>query len=232
MLASPLLNRDEAQILHSLPFLDGIPAGEVEHFTSAVRRRSYRRGDLIHHEDDLAGDFFIVLRGHVKHRIAAQDGRQITHKINGPGRYFGMLSLLDHKRRAGDAVALTDCELLAIDSESMSVFLDSFPGANASILKTYVGGIRRLMTIIHDLAFLSVPMRLAKILLDYAEEDVGGVLRLPAYLNQLELAFLVGTTRESVNQTLKRFAREGWISFESRTLTLTDADALRRSLNF
>ena len=64
-------------------------------------------------------------------------------------------------------------------------------------------------------SFLSVPMRLAKVLLQYAEEDANG-LYIPAYLNQMELAFLVATTRESVNQTLKRFAREGWVGFDRR----------------
>jgi CRP-like cAMP-binding protein len=111
----------------------------------------------------------------------------------------------------------------------MTAYLVRHPEANSALLETYVAGIRHLLSLLHDLAFLSVPRRLARVLLEYAESDGGGGLCLPQYLNQLELAFLVGTTRESVNQTLKRFIREGWIAVRQRTVILTDADALRRS---
>jgi CRP/FNR family cyclic AMP-dependent transcriptional regulator len=229
MLATQPLTKEEAQVLRALPFLAGLTEGELERVAAGVRRRSYRRGDLIHHEDDLAGDGFVVTRGHVKHRLTAFDGRQITHKYSPPGSFFGMLSVLDHKRRAGDAVAVTDCELLVIDRGSIADLREKHPEATAALLEAYTNGFRHLLSLIHDLAFLSVPMRLAKVLLQYAETDDAG-LYIPPYLNQLELAFLVGTTRESVNQTLKRFAREGWVALDRRVIRIVDAEALRRSI--
>jgi CRP-like cAMP-binding protein len=228
--ATQFLNRDETQVVRALPFLAGLPDADIERVTSAVRRRSYRRGDLIHHEDDLAGDCFVVTRGQVKHRLTAFDGRQITHKFSGAGSFFGMLSVLDHKRRAGDAVAVTDCELLVIDGDLIASIRERHPSANAALLDFTTTGFRHVLGLLHDLAFLSVPMRLAKVLLQYAEQDATG-LYIPSYLNQMELAFLVATTRESVNQTLKRFAREGWVSFDRRLLRIGDPEGLRRSIS-
>jgi CRP-like cAMP-binding protein len=227
--ATQSLTREEAQILRALPFLSGLPDGDLQRVTGAVRRRTYRRGDLIHHEDDLAGDCFVVVRGHVKHRLTAFDGRQITHKFSTTGAFFGMISVLDHKRRAGDAVAVTDTDLMVVDGDLIAEIRERHPPANAALLEFTTTGVRHVLSLLHDLAFLSVPMRLAKVLLQYADEDASG-LYIPGYLNQMELAFLVATTRESVNQTLKRFAREGWVAFDRRLLRITDADGLRRSI--
>jgi CRP/FNR family cyclic AMP-dependent transcriptional regulator len=229
MVVSQLL-KDEAQIVRTLPFLSTLSEPEVDHIVASVRRRIYRKGDHIQNEDDLAGDCFIVIQGHVKHRLTALDGRQITHKYTAPGNFFGTVSLHEYKRRAGDAVAATDCELLVIDRETIVEVLRVHPEANAAFVQAYTQGLRHLLGLLHDFAFLNVPMRLAKVLLEHAQEDAD-VLYIPAYLNQMELAFLVATTRESVNQTLKRFAREGWVRLDHRILRISDPDGLRRSIS-
>ena len=88
---------------------------------------------------------------------------------------------------------------------------------------------RRQHNLVHDLAFLTVPMRLAKTLLFYARADPKtSMLTLPSYLNQTELAYLVGSTRESVNQCLKLFVRQGLIRVEARSIRITDKDGLER----
>jgi CRP-like cAMP-binding protein len=224
------LSKDETQVIAGLPFLAGISQPQLDRVMSAVRRRSYRRGELIHHEDDIAGDCFVVMRGQIKHRLTAFDGRQLTHKFTSAGNFFGTLSVLDHKRRAGDAVAVTDCELLVMDGDLIAELRRTHPRTNEVLLEVYTTGLRHVLGLLHDLAFLSVPMRLAKALLEHAQEDAEG-LYIPAHLNQMELAFLVATTRESVNQTLKRFAREGWVAFDRRVLRIVDPEGLRRSIS-
>jgi CRP/FNR family cyclic AMP-dependent transcriptional regulator len=231
MLASHSFTRDEVALLGRLPFLAILPEAELAALTTGVRRRSYRRGEVIHHADDLAGDVFVIARGHVKHRQSAVDGRQLTHSIMGEGGFFGLMSVIDHKRRAGDAVALTDCEVLVIDHEAVLRVIDRHPEVSRVLLEHHVASLRRSMALVHDLAFLNVPARLAKTLLHYAEPEAGaeGESVVPAYLNQTELAFLVCTTRESINQWLQRFAREHWISVDHRAIRILNPEALRRT---
>ncbi len=231
MVAIQTITRDDIQTLGRLPFFADLSAAELDVIAGSVRRRAYRRGEVIHHVDDVAGDVFLITRGIVKHRLTAFDGRQLTHSIQGPGDPFGLLSAIDQKRRAGDAVALTDCDVLVIDREAFAAFLKSHPEANIFLLDFHVSSVRRHLALVHDLAFLSVPMRLAKVLLTHARRDLdSGQETIPAYLNQTELAFLVGSTRESVNQCLKSFARQGWIGFERRTIKIVDREALLRTI--
>jgi CRP/FNR family cyclic AMP-dependent transcriptional regulator len=232
VVAIQTLSRDEFEVLVHLPLFAKLDGAGLERIAASVRKRSYRRGEIIHHVDDVAGDVFIIFRGQVKHRLTAFDGRQLTHTIQGPGEPFGLLSVIDQKRRAGDAVALTDCEVLVIDRDVILGFLKTHPEATAFMLDFHVSSARQHLGKVHDLAFLTVPMRLAKVLLTYAQgnpDDADSKPAIPPYLNQTELAFLVGSTRESVNQCLKSFARQGWIRVDKRSIQLLDTEALRRA---
>jgi CRP/FNR family cyclic AMP-dependent transcriptional regulator len=232
MVATQALTRDEFQILAGLGLFATLDEAEVEEIAGSVRKRAYRRGEVIHHVDDVAGDVFLITKGKVKHRLTAFDGRQLTHSIQGPGDPFGLLSAIDRKRRAGDAVALTDCDVLVIDRDDIESFLKDHPEAHKYLLDFHVASVRQHLAQVHDLAFLSVPMRLAKVLLAHSQQSVDpltGQHTIPAYLNQTELAFLVGSTRESVNQCLKAFDRHGWIGFDRRNIHILDADALLKA---
>lgn len=221
----------DLETLSRLPMFACAFRDELAEIAATARKRTYHRGEVIHHVDDVAGDMFVIVNGHVKHRLLASDGRQITHSVQPPGNSFGTMSVIDGKRRAGDAVALTECEVLVIDRDVIAGYLGRHAAANTALLQRYVASLRRLEGQLHDLAFLSVPMRVAKILLEYAvdEEAPPGIdLVVPAHLNQTELAFLVGTSRESVNQALKQFAAWGWIDSDRRRIHILDARALSR----
>ena len=231
MLAVHHLSREEYRILSQLPFFAATSTEEMDEIAATVRKRSYRRGEVIHHVDDVAGDVFVIVRGVVKHRLVASDGRQFTHSIQEAGAPFGLLSVIDQQRRAGDAVALTDCEVLVIDRDVFAHFLGEHTEATTELLNRHVNSMRKQHSLVHDLAFLTVPMRLAKMLLVYSRGHVdpaSGQPMVPGYLNQTELAYLVGSTRETVNQCLKTFTKQGWISFDHRSIRILDADALNR----
>jgi CRP-like cAMP-binding protein len=229
MLAVHHLSREEYRVLSQLSFFAATAPEEMDEIAATVRRRNYRRGEVIHHVDDVAGDVFVIVQGVVKHRLVASDGRQFTHSIQEAGAPFGLLSVIDRQRRAGDAVALTDCEVLVIDRDVFAGFVKEHPEAKSELLDRHVTSLRRQHNLVHDLAFLTVPMRLAKTLLAYARTDSKTRAEIvPAYLNQTELAYLVGSTRESVNQCLKLFARQGWIGSEYRSIRVLDREALSR----
>ncbi len=231
MQALQLVPTEDLGEIRTLSIFACVSEEELGEVLSHARRRAYQRGQVIHHVDDVAGDVFIIVKGHVKHRLLAPDGRQITHNIQNPASFFGVMSVLDGKRRASDAVALTDCEVLVIDRDIIGNFLERHPEATEALLQRYVASSRRMEMMLHDQAFLSVPMRLAKALLEYAiseGEGGDGDMLVPAYLNQTELAFLVGTSRESVNQSLKQFAAWNWIKSDRKNLRILDKAALLR----
>ena len=84
---------------------------------------SYRAGDFIFCEGDVASCMYIVLKGSVE--MSTRDKVVVTIP---EGKPFGMLSLIDKKPRANSARAKEDCELALLDERTFRVMVEETPG--------------------------------------------------------------------------------------------------------
>ena len=93
---------------------------------------------------------------------------------------------------------------------------------------------RRLRRTDHDLSdfiFTDVPGRVAKHLLRLAQRfgvQQDGALRVDHDLTQVEIAQLVGASRETVNKILTDFTQRGWIRAEGKSILITASESLAR----
>jgi CRP/FNR family transcriptional regulator, cyclic AMP receptor protein len=91
--------------------------------------------------------------------------------------------------------------------------------------------LRRTNNDLADLILTDVPGRVAKQLLAlgqrFGTEQDGG-LRVTHDLTQVEIAQLVGASRETVNKALADFAQRGWIRLESKSVLICDSERLAR----
>jgi CRP-like cAMP-binding protein len=79
------------------------------------------------------------------------------------------------------------------------------------------------------LIFTDVPGRVAKQLMRLAQRfgvQEDGAMRVTHDLTQVEIAQLVGASRETVNKVLTDFSRRGWIQLEGKSLLITDSERL------
>src|SRR5882672_1758785 len=85
----------------------------------ALRRRRYKRGEVIFHAGDPGDALFIVARGSVKITVTAEDGAEpaILATIE-PGGFFGELALLDGAARSASAAALGSVDALILGREA------------------------------------------------------------------------------------------------------------------
>ena len=72
---------------------------------------------------------------------------------------------------------------------------------------------------------LRVARNLAALFHPLLSPNVGGILR----ITQQELAYLVGLSRQRVNEALTALAEKGWIRVEYGGLRVLDLAALRQS---
>ena len=90
-----------------------------------------------------------------------------------------------------------------------------------------------------DLAFLDVPTRVAKQLLELAQNHLSAAaLDAPLdgpiiiSIGQDELARLVGSTRETVSRALTSYRRMGLLTTSHRRISITDLAALERMASY
>jgi CRP-like cAMP-binding protein len=86
--------------------------------------------------------------------------------------------------------------------------------------------LRRADDKIGGLVLLDVPGRIARLLLDLAEES--GTNALEKTLTHQTIAQMIGASRETVSRAMKDFQDAGWITVERRRIALADRAALEQ----
>lgn len=139
---------------------------------------------------------------------------------------FGLPRVIPHPRLN---VELTECLTLA--REPFVAFLERHPALMQHMITVLSGYIRRLDDTCTEAAFLDIPGRVAKKLLDLAEqhgENTPDGIRIRMRLSQRTLAGMVAASRENVNRALARFLAHGDIQHEGGYITIRRPAELRK----
>ncbi len=196
-------------------------------------RRWVNRGAVLFRAGDPANYLFVIISGRVKVILYSQDGEEALGSVLGPGEILGSASLLDDRPRSITATADERTEVLLLPRDSLERLVATSPAAALDIYRLLVRQLRRSYAFIQDTIFLDVAGRLAKKLLELAETygeqvDDGIVIDLP--LTQLELATMVGVTRETVNKHLGAYRARGILDVRDHRIVIRKPETLRRRI--
>lgn len=221
-------------VLSGLPLFADLAEADVERVATAMRRRRYARGTLIHASGTMGGDFFVIESGRVAIQLPSERGEALTLRLLGPGDFFGEISLLDDDPWFGDARAFDDCQLLLLAKRDFLATLDTYPSVSRRLLTVICRRLRLNASFAQDLAFLDIPTRLARALVALVESEGWGWTGNPrpddphvVEITQSALAAHVGATRESINKWLGYYERRGYISRKRDSITVLRLDELR-----
>ncbi len=220
-------------VLARVPLFTGLSAAEIKAFVALARLQSFRTGEVIFHKDDAGHTLHVILQGVVKIYLVSEGGQEAVLVILKAGEFFGELSLLDGAPRSASAMALEPTLTIAINRDNFLSFIREQPEAALSIFGVLASRLRRADGIIADAAFLDLPARVTKTLLDLAatfgrETEHG--LEIDLRLRQQDFAAMVGATRESVNRVLAGLEEEKLVRLDRQHITVLDLQALRQRL--
>ena len=212
--------------LATVPLFNGLDRIELERFAEVTREKSYPKGSVILFEDDPGDSLFVVRDGRVKVVLIGEDGREVILGVLGVGEYFGELSLIDDRPRSAHVIAMEDSNLLVLRREDFRKRVESSPSVAWSLLTELSRRLRRADDKIGGLVLLDVPGRIARLLLDLAEES--GTNAIEKTLTHQTIAQMIGASRETVSRAMKDFQDAGWITVERRRIALADRAALEQ----
>ncbi len=225
----PARDSNAAQALQGVPFFTNLQEDHANELASRLVPRRFGPNQVIFHLGDPGGLLYLISRGKVKISHTTPEGQEVVLAILGPGDFFGELALLDDSPRSATAEALEPTETWTLHREEFMHYLSDNPDFALHVLKTLARHIRRLNTQLADIFFLDLPGRLARTLLNLADQygrkmQDGTLIDLS--LTQTDLAEMTGATRVSINKALGRFRRAGWIRVNGRRVTVIDRAAL------
>jgi CRP/FNR family transcriptional regulator, cyclic AMP receptor protein len=217
-------------VLARIPLLAELTAEELEELGACLRRRPYRKGEVIFVRGDPGTSLYLIETGRVKIVLTSPEGKEVVLARLGPADFFGDLALLDGDPRSADAVAQEGGQLLLLRREDFLRFVEARPAVAARLLAVLSRRLRRNAQLLQDAAFLDIPGRLARVILELAEAEGrpdGAGLVISSRLTQAELAGMVGATRESVNKWLRSYERRGLIRRQRGLISVLSPEGLR-----
>lgn len=188
---------------HSL-FAD-LDEKQLEEISIRFQRRTFAPGVTLFHQDMPGTMMYMIESGSVRVISIGRTGQELTLNVLGPGEIFGELSILDGEHRSATALTLDHTVVWLVSGADLKEFMSTFPSVNQAMMQILVRRVRATAQRLEAMTFQDVLGRLSYELLSLAERsgqacDEGIEITIP--LTQVDLATMVGATRESVNKAV------------------------------
>jgi CRP-like cAMP-binding protein len=223
------------EVLQEVSLFAGLSNDDRAGLATRLRRRQYPRGETLFLRGDPGSFLYVIDQGCVKIAMSSPEGREVTLALLGPGDFFGELSLLDGGERSADATVIQDASVFLLAREDFLRFLECRPRVAFHVMEVLSRRLRQTDLLVHDAAFFDVPGRLANVMLRLAStptptpgQTAEDGLTIGRHITQVDLAEMIGSTRESVNKWLSFYQRQGLIRIDRGQITILDPIALQR----
>jgi CRP-like cAMP-binding protein len=210
--------------------LEGIPAEDVRQLLQVARRRRFRRGEVVVHQNDPADSLHLVVKGRLAIRVTTPLGEQATVAVSGPGDMFGEIALLgEDRRRSATVEALEESETLCVHETDFTRVRREHPNVNEVMIGFLANEVRamneRLLEALYVPAERRVLRRVGELTRVYPPKG-DSVSEIP--LTQETLAGMAGTSRATVNAVLREAQQRGLVELSRGSVRVLDIEGLAR----
>jgi len=211
-------------VLKRVPLFSDLSDAELARFAEVTREREYPKNSVILFEDDPGDALYIVSTGQVKVVLIGEDGREVILSVLGDGDFFGEMALIDDEPRSAHVIAMRDSQLLVLRRDDFQAQLVAQPKIGLKLLRVLVQRLRRADEKIGGLVLLDVNGRVARLLLDLADE--GGGPKITRRLTHHTIAQMIGSSRETVSRAMRELVERGLIEVSRREISIRDREGL------
>ena len=208
-------------VLKTVPLFASCPEEQLRMLTTVVTRKSAPRSTTIMAGGDPTDSLYIILSGRLKVMMSDSEGKEVILAILGPGEIFGAMGLIDDEPRSATVISIEPCELLSISKRDFKKCLQENFDMTMAVMRGLVKRLREADRKIGSLALLDVYGRVARLLLDMAE-NVDGEKVVTKRLPKQDIAKMIGASREMVSRVMKDLQTGGYIEMRGSQIVLRD----------
>ncbi|MDZ7857785.1 cyclic nucleotide-binding domain-containing protein [Sphaerotilus sp.] len=197
-------------LIRRVPLFSMLTVEQAQTIADGVVKRRYRRGEIIVEQGRKSDALFILLSGRARVITSDTRGREVILAVLEAGDYLGEMSLIDNEPHSATVRAEVQTDVLVLGRNEFATCLPDNSSLSYAILRGLVARLRNADRQIESLALLDVYGRVARALLDMAEDDEGRrVIR--SKVSRQDLAKVVGASREMVSRVMKDLEERGLI---------------------
>lgn len=199
---------------------------EVEEIDRATTMTTTKAGRVFYAPDESGEVLFLLKKGRVQLYRLSTEGKKLVVATLEPGAIFGEMSLIGQGMHNTFAEAIEECTLCVMSRVDVERMLVEKPQVALRFMEAMASRLQQAEKQLEDLAFKSLPARLAGLLIDMAQPQ-NEQLIVEGYTHQ-NLAEMLGTYRETTTQILNDFKSQGLIDIGRKQIAITDVDRLKQ----
>ena len=167
-------------------------------------------------------NYLLLLTGTVKAQLISENGREMLLYEVLPGHSCVLTTscLLSGDRYPAEAFAEKDSTAFIITSHAFYRCLEKSPFFREFVFKNFSIRLSDIIGRFGDVMFDGIDNRLSKELLNTGSDTLK--------VTHQELATKLGSAREVVSRHLKQFEEKRWVSLKRGTVTILNAEALKK----
>lgn len=199
-----------------------LPSEIRNELAAGSRIVSVPAGTQIFAPGQTADNLWLLLDGTVKVQQKSDTGREIfLYRVHaGESCVLTTACMLAFEDYSAEGTAETDVTAVAIPRKTFDELVAKSPIFREFVFTAYSRRITDLFTLIDDIVFQRMDVRLASRLLELADAD--GVV----HATHAVLATELGTAREVISRTLSEFQRRGWVEQSRGEVHLVSSEGL------
>ncbi|MCG7519964.1 Crp/Fnr family transcriptional regulator [Ruegeria sp. Ofav3-42] len=171
-----------------------------------------------------ADNLLLLLEGTIRVQQKSDTGREVfLYRVHaGESCVLTTACMLAFEDYSADGIAETDVRAVAIPRSTFDELVAKSPVFRAFVFTAYSRRISDLFSLIDDIVFRRMDVRLASRLLELSDENN------IVHATHAVLGTELGTAREVVSRTLSEFHRRGWIEQSRGEVLLTERAGLEQ----
>jgi CRP/FNR family cyclic AMP-dependent transcriptional regulator len=189
-----------------------LPQALLDKVAAVATVRTFPKRAIIVTEGDDSDSIYVMLSGKARVFVADEKGREVQLNQLGPGEYFGEVTL-DGGPRSASVTALEDCRCAVVKRAELTQVLEQSPELALHIVRKLARRVRDLTDNVRSLALMDVYGRVARLLLELAEEK-NGKLVISEPLTHKDIASRVGASREMISRIFSDLSDGGYVRKE------------------
>jgi CRP/FNR family transcriptional regulator len=200
-----------------------LTARQQERLLAAARPFLFQAEEPVLTEGQPAAGIWWIDSGAVKvYKANADGGEQILH-IAGSGETFNDVAVYDWGSNPANVAALTPAKIWLLPADVIHTFLDENNPFAQAVIRSMARRVRAFTRQIEDLTLYSVTARLARFLLQEADNPAF----VEAGVTRKAIAAYLATTPETVSRTLRLLQEAGAIRFDRYRILIVNPTLLR-----
>ncbi|MEO1329485.1 MAG: Crp/Fnr family transcriptional regulator [Pseudomonadota bacterium] len=222
---------DKTELLRRCFLFAGADARAIDALAARAKVRKFNAGVDLMLEGEGGGVLYIIESGLVRVWLSEPDnGKQLTLAFLEVGDVVGEIALLDGQPRTASATAVEDSVAVAIERKDFFDLVRTVPDFAEHVFELVCERFRQNVATLNAFAFYDLKKRLASKLIELAMSHGridGQRVTFSRRFSQLELAQLLGVTREAVNRQLSAWTKHGVVKINDGRLEILDLAALK-----